>query len=243
MYLPIGLFGVSIATATTPAISRHARAGRQRRSVRKTIADGLVLMMMLNVPATVGLVVLADADRPADVRARRVHAVRHDRHGRGAAVLRDRPARLLGGPHRVARVLRARARAARRSPSASSTVLANAALNFALVQVMGYRGLALGHVDRRAAQRRAAARACCAGGSAASRAGPSPARCCGLRSPTALMGVAAAGADAFLAERDSRQRARGPAGPRRRDDRRGARPSWRCRRTCCACRSSPKASR
>ena len=37
MYLPIGLFGVSIATATTPAISRHARAGRHRqRAARRS---------------------------------------------------------------------------------------------------------------------------------------------------------------------------------------------------------------
>jgi putative peptidoglycan lipid II flippase len=59
MYLPIGLFGVSIATATTPAISRQLALG-DRTTVRKTIADGLALMMMLNVPATVGLIVLAE---------------------------------------------------------------------------------------------------------------------------------------------------------------------------------------
>ena len=58
MYLPIGLFGVSIATATTPAIARLA-AQSDQGAVRKTIADGLTLMLMLNVPATVGLAVLA----------------------------------------------------------------------------------------------------------------------------------------------------------------------------------------
>jgi peptidoglycan biosynthesis protein MviN/MurJ (putative lipid II flippase) len=59
MYLPIGLFGVSIATATTPAIARQLALG-DRATVRKTIADGLALMMMLNVPATIGLMVLAE---------------------------------------------------------------------------------------------------------------------------------------------------------------------------------------
>jgi putative peptidoglycan lipid II flippase len=58
MYLPIGLFGVSIGTAVLPAVSRQAVAG-EHAGVRATIADGLSLMMMLNVPATVGLAVLA----------------------------------------------------------------------------------------------------------------------------------------------------------------------------------------
>ena len=58
MYLPIGLFGVSIATATLPAVSRHAAQGDEP-AARRTIADGLSLMLMLNVPATVGLIVLA----------------------------------------------------------------------------------------------------------------------------------------------------------------------------------------
>ena len=34
MYLPIGLFGVSIATATLPAVSRHVAAARRRRGAR-----------------------------------------------------------------------------------------------------------------------------------------------------------------------------------------------------------------
>src|SRR6187549_1762160 len=59
MYLPIGLFGVSIATAATPAISRMVAQGDSTQ-VKKTIADGLVLMMILNVPATVGLIALAE---------------------------------------------------------------------------------------------------------------------------------------------------------------------------------------
>jgi putative peptidoglycan lipid II flippase len=58
MYLPIGLFGVSIATAVLPAVSRHVTADDET-SARGTIADGLSLMLMLNLPATVGLMVLA----------------------------------------------------------------------------------------------------------------------------------------------------------------------------------------
>ena len=40
MYLPIGLFGVSIATAVLPAVSRHA-ASADRAGIRHTCRDGL----------------------------------------------------------------------------------------------------------------------------------------------------------------------------------------------------------
>jgi putative peptidoglycan lipid II flippase len=58
MYLPLGLFGVSIATAVLPAAARHA-ALHNRAAIRDTVAHGLALMLLVNVPATCGLVVLA----------------------------------------------------------------------------------------------------------------------------------------------------------------------------------------
>jgi putative peptidoglycan lipid II flippase len=58
MYLPIGLFGVSIGTAVLPAVSRHA-AVDDAAGIRTTVSHGLGLMLMLNVPATFGLAVLA----------------------------------------------------------------------------------------------------------------------------------------------------------------------------------------
>ena len=58
MYLPIGVFGVSIATAALPVLSRHA-ALDELHQMRRTISYGLRLMLTLMVPATVGLVVLA----------------------------------------------------------------------------------------------------------------------------------------------------------------------------------------
>jgi putative peptidoglycan lipid II flippase len=58
MYLPIGLFGVSIGTAVLPAISRHA-AMEDVAAIRRTVSRGLGMMLMLNIPATVGLFVLA----------------------------------------------------------------------------------------------------------------------------------------------------------------------------------------
>src|SRR5918993_917099 len=59
MYLPIGIFGVSIATASLPDISRQAHAN-DLPAVRGSVSRGLRMMLMLNVPAMVGLVVLAE---------------------------------------------------------------------------------------------------------------------------------------------------------------------------------------
>jgi putative peptidoglycan lipid II flippase len=58
MYLPIGLFGVSIATATLPAVSRQTTE-RDFGAVRETVTNGLSLMLMFNIPSMVGLMVLA----------------------------------------------------------------------------------------------------------------------------------------------------------------------------------------
>lgn len=142
MYLPIGLFGVSIATAAVPAVSRHA-AQDDRPGVRRTVADSLSLMMMLNVPATIGLVVLSmpivrviferRAFMPGDTAAT-------------AAALQFYAIGLLG--YSIVRIASPTFYALNdsRTPVTVSvvSVLVNAALNLALVRVMGYRGLALG---------------------------------------------------------------------------------------------------
>src|SRR5262249_9616428 len=58
MYLPIGLFGASIGTAVLPTVSRHAAAD-DAVGIRVTLSRGLALMLMVSVPATLGLIVLA----------------------------------------------------------------------------------------------------------------------------------------------------------------------------------------
>lgn len=58
IYMPIGIIGVAIATAAVPEISRHAAAGRHD-DMRATVSSGIRLMLVLSVPATVGLMVLA----------------------------------------------------------------------------------------------------------------------------------------------------------------------------------------
>lgn len=142
MYLPIGLFGISVATATLPAVSRLL-AQHDKTGARRTVGDGLSLMFMLNVPATVGLIVLAvpivrviferGAFTPADTLAT-------------AAALQFYAIGLLG--YSVARITSPIFYALGRNkiPVAVSavTVLVNAGLNIMLVQVMGFRGLALG---------------------------------------------------------------------------------------------------
>ena len=142
MYLPIGLFGVSIATVTLPAVSRHA-ARDDEGAARTTIADGLLLMLMLNVPATVGLVVLAtpivrviferSAFTPADTAATSA-AVQFYAIGLvGYSIVRiASPVFYALGQNRTPVMV------------SVATVLVNALLNVALVRVMGFRGLALG---------------------------------------------------------------------------------------------------
>ena len=144
MYLPIGLFGVSIATATLPAVSRQSTE-RDFGAVRGTVTNGLSLMLMLNIPAMVGLMVLAQpivrvifergkfdaADTVATAGALQFYAVG-----------------LVG--YSVVRILSPvfYALGRNRTPVMVSmaAVIVNAALNYSFVRLLGYsfRSLALG---------------------------------------------------------------------------------------------------
>ena len=57
MQLPLGLFGVAIASATLPAISRSASLG-QIDEFRRTLSRSLGMVFLLTMPSSVGLVVL-----------------------------------------------------------------------------------------------------------------------------------------------------------------------------------------
>lgn len=142
MYLPIGLFGVSIATAVLPAVSRHA-ARQDTTAIRTTIADGLSLMMMLNVPATVGLIVLAHPIVQVIFEHGRFTA---NDTAATASALGYYAVGLLG--YSVVRIASPTfyALGRNRIPVTVSmiTVVANAALSLLLVRVYGFRGLALG---------------------------------------------------------------------------------------------------
>ena len=60
MQLPLGLFGVAIAAATLPAISKSAGRG-DMAEFRETLSRSLGLVFMLTLPAAVGLAVLSDS--------------------------------------------------------------------------------------------------------------------------------------------------------------------------------------
>ncbi len=57
MQLPLGLFGVAIASATLPAISRSV-AKNDMDDFRQTLSRSLGLVFLLTVPSSVGLIVL-----------------------------------------------------------------------------------------------------------------------------------------------------------------------------------------
>jgi putative peptidoglycan lipid II flippase len=57
MQLPLGLFGVAMASATLPSISRSAAAGRMDE-FRKTLSQSLGVVFLLTLPSSVGLWVL-----------------------------------------------------------------------------------------------------------------------------------------------------------------------------------------
>jgi putative peptidoglycan lipid II flippase len=142
MYLPIGLFGVSIATAALPAVSRYAAVGDEA-GIRRTAAEAVAMMMVLNVPATLGLVALADPI--VRLLFERGHFTPSDTASTAAA-LRLYAVGLVG--YATARIISPVFYAIRQSrvPVVVSlcTIAINIAANLWLVRVMGFRGLALG---------------------------------------------------------------------------------------------------
>ncbi len=142
MYLPIGLFGVSIATAALPAVSRHAARG-DRQSVRDTVAQAMAMMLVLNVPATFGLVVLAEpivrllfergrflpSDTASTAAALRFYAIGLAGYATARIVS---PVFYALGRSRVPVVV------------SIASVAINIVLNVLLIRPLGFRGLALG---------------------------------------------------------------------------------------------------
>jgi len=58
MQLPLGLFGVAVASATLPSISRSAGQGKINE-FRETLSRSLGLVFLLTIPSAVGLIVLS----------------------------------------------------------------------------------------------------------------------------------------------------------------------------------------
>ncbi len=142
MYMPIGLFGISIATAALPGISSHA-ASNDIRGVRLEVSRGLRMMLMLNIPATIGLVVLATPI--VGLIFERGNFTPADTAATAAALAYYAPG-LVG--YSVVKLISPAFYALRNSriPVIASAVSVgfNILLNLALVGVLGHRGLALG---------------------------------------------------------------------------------------------------
>ncbi|CAN5508921.1 murein biosynthesis integral membrane protein MurJ [soil metagenome] len=59
MQLPLGIFGVAVATVTLPLISRSAAQGNMAE-FRGALAHALRLVMLLTIPSAVGLMIMAE---------------------------------------------------------------------------------------------------------------------------------------------------------------------------------------
>src|SRR5258708_5477798 len=60
MQLPIGLFGVSIASASLPRLARSA-ANHNHGEFRDTLTRSLVMILLMTVPSSVGLAILGES--------------------------------------------------------------------------------------------------------------------------------------------------------------------------------------
>ena len=142
MYLPIGLFGVSIASATLPVVSRHA-AREDIDGIRGAVSRALRLMLVVNVPATVGLIALGVP--VVQLIFERGSFTPEDTAATAAALLFYAPGLAGYSAVRIA-VPCFYALGSSVTPTAISmaAVTLNIVLNLLLVERMGYRGLALG---------------------------------------------------------------------------------------------------
>lgn len=59
MQLPLGLFGVAVATVTLPLVSRSAALGN-KAEFRGALAHSIRLVMLLTIPSAIGLILLAE---------------------------------------------------------------------------------------------------------------------------------------------------------------------------------------
>ena len=73
MQLPLGLFGVAIASATLPSISRSAGAG-DFEEFRRTLSRSLGMVFLLTLPSSIGLIVLGNSMIGAIYQGGKFHA-------------------------------------------------------------------------------------------------------------------------------------------------------------------------
>ena len=141
MQFPIGLFGVAIAAATLPAISRHVAQGDPAQFGR-TLGRSLRLVFAINVPAAIGLGVLSVPIVRVIFEHGRFHA------GDTAATANALAFYAIGlfaysGQKVLVPAFYALKKTRIPVAISISSVALNIALNIALIGPLGYRGLAL----------------------------------------------------------------------------------------------------
>jgi putative peptidoglycan lipid II flippase len=142
MYLPIGLFGVSVATAAVPDLARQA-SGAGFVDMRRTLSSAMRMMLVLSVPSMVGLAVLGHPI--AQLLFERYNWTPDATDALAWALLLYSPG-LVG--YSIVKIASPSFYALRdaRTPVIISmiTVATNVALNLWLIRVLGFGGLALG---------------------------------------------------------------------------------------------------
>ncbi len=142
MYMPVGIFGVSIATAAIPELARQA-ANNAHGEMGKTLSWGMRLMLVISVPATIGLMVLSTPI---------IELIYKGGEFSGDSVYLVSQSLLYYAPgivgYSLVKILSPSFYSMRdaRTPVTVSviTIATNLVLNLALVNVLGFQGLALG---------------------------------------------------------------------------------------------------
>jgi len=142
MYMPVGIFGVSIATAAIPELARQA-ANNSPDQMRGTLSWGMRLMLVVSVPATIGLMVLSTPI--IELIFKRGAFVPQSVFLVSQSLLYYAPG-IVG--YSLVKILSPSFYAMRdaRTPVIVSviTIITNLVLNLALVRSLGFQGLALG---------------------------------------------------------------------------------------------------
>ncbi len=142
MYLPIGLFGVSVATAAIPEITRQVNAGALG-DVRRTVSSSIRMMLTLSVPATIGLMALSGPI--VELIFERGQFTTESTRMTALALLCYAPGLIGYSAVKIASPTFYALKDARIPVLVSvSTIALNLVLNLALVRVLGFQGLALG---------------------------------------------------------------------------------------------------
>ena len=142
MYLPIGLFGVSVATAAIPEVARQAATGAID-DLRRTVSSSLRMMLMLSVPATVGLMALGGPI--IELIFQRGEFTSESTRMTAMALLCYAPGLVGYSAVKIASPTFYAMKDARTPVLVSvSTIALNLVLNLTLVRILSYQGLALG---------------------------------------------------------------------------------------------------